>query len=311
LRTAIITASLVALLGAFALAVPAEVTLSEPNIFPESITSTADGAVYVGSLVQPFISRALPGETTAKPWIRFTGDQVGSTLGVLADSANRTLWACVIEHPATTPQPPSPNARHTSLRSFDLATGAFRQRWPLPGEFNSCNDMTVMADRTVYISDPSNGRVLRLKPGAAAIDVFIKEDRLNGVDGIAVMNGALYVNSISSGKVYRVPMDATGNAGPLVEIALSRPLQSPDGMRALGTRMYVAESRPMQVSMMVFDGDTATVTTIKGGYKNPTAVSPTGDTLWIGESKQNYWRDPALASQSPNPFVIYSIPLPK
>ena len=63
--------------------------------------------------------------------------------------------------------------------------------------------------------------------------------------------------------------------------------------------------------MLAFSGDSATVTTIKDGLINPTAVSPTGDTLWIGESRQNYWTDPALANANPNPFIIHSIPLPK
>src|SRR6188472_2917848 len=96
-QTTVVTLALLALFSASTLTAPAEVTLSEPDVFPESISSTVNGTLYVGSLPRPFISRALPGETVAKPWIRFTGEQSGSTLGVLADMAQGLLWACVIE----------------------------------------------------------------------------------------------------------------------------------------------------------------------------------------------------------------------
>jgi hypothetical protein len=71
--------------------------------------------------------------------------------------------------------------------------------------------------------------------------------------------------------------------------------------------MYVAENRGGQVSELMFNGDTASVTVLKTGYQSPTAVSPTGDTLWIGESKFNYRRDPTLGD--PNPFKAYAIAL--
>jgi hypothetical protein len=49
---------------------------------------------------------------------------------------------------------------------------------------------------------------------------------------------------------------------------------------------------------------------IKDGYQAPTAVSPTGNTLWVGESKFNYRRDPELRGQDPGPFKAYALPLP-
>ena len=116
-----IAAGLLALLGISpAPAAPTEVTINDTNVFPESITSTPDGTVIIGSLVKPVIYKAAPGAATADPWIHFTGEQAGSTLWVLADAPSKTLWACVIEHPADTPRPPPiPLAAclHPQLRS--------------------------------------------------------------------------------------------------------------------------------------------------------------------------------------------------
>jgi hypothetical protein len=290
---------------------PVEITVDGTNIFPENITSTPDGTVFVGSMVTPVIYRALPGAATAEPWIHFTGDMIGTSWGVLADTASHSLWACVVEHPANTPQPPSGPQRHSSLRVFDLTSGVMKARYVLPGVTNSCNDIAIGPDHTVYISDPPNSRVLRLKPGAVTLEVLIQDAHLMGVDGITFIGPTLYVNSVSSGRIFRIPLADNGTASAPVEVQLSQPLSGPDGMRVWNGRMYVAENRANQVSVLDFQGDTAKVTVLKTGYQTPTGVSPVGDTLWVEESKQNYWRDPALQGENPNPFKIYAIPIPK
>jgi hypothetical protein len=65
------------------------------------------------------------------------------------------------------------------------------------------------------------------------------------------------------------------------------------------------------VSEITFSGDSGTVRVLKDGHPSLTGVQPHGDVIWLQQSKQNYWRDPALANANPNPFQIYGIPLPK
>ncbi len=47
-----------------------EITLPGTRVFPESITSTADGTLIVGSLGHGNVSRIAPGSTTAEEWIK-------------------------------------------------------------------------------------------------------------------------------------------------------------------------------------------------------------------------------------------------
>ena len=171
-----------------------------------------------------------------------------------------------------------------ALRGFDIATGAQKLRWDLPGDSSVCNDFAIGPDKALYITDTGNARIFKLPSGAATAGLFL-EDRaaLAGIDGITFLNGTLYVNNVRSNKVYRVPVDAAGKAAPAVEIVLDQPLKGPDGMRAANGKLLVAENGAGKISMIAVTGDKGTVTAIKEGLMTPTAVEPAGDTIWIAE----------------------------
>jgi len=300
-----------------ALAAPADVTVNDKRVFPESITSTAAGEVILGSMGQPVIFRAAAGSSTAEPWIHLKDDGHDTTLGVLADAASNTLWACVrMPNPPPGAQAAAP-ARgglapsHSVLRAFNLKSGQVRASYRLPGAISLCNDIAIAPDRSVFISDTTNARVLRLDRRAGKLTVWL-EDRahLAGIDGLTFLGPTLYVNNVQTGHLYRIPMDTAGTAGAPVDIALSQPLQGPDGMRAANGKIYVAENRAGRISELTITGDQASTRVIKDGYQMPTAVSPTGGVLWVGESKLNYLFDAKLHGQDPGPFRAYALALP-
>jgi sugar lactone lactonase YvrE len=198
---------------------------------------------------------------------------------MLADAATETLWACQLTPvPGTTPA-----KRHTALRGFDLATGAQKLRWDLPGDNSTCNDFSVGPDKALYISDTANSRIYRLPPGATAAELFLEDHALYGIDGITFLDGALYVNNVFSNNLYRIPVDAAGKAGVPVDIWMDQPIKGPDGMRAVNGKLLLAENGSGKIDMIAVHGDKATVTVIKEGLTTPTAVEPAGDTIWIAE----------------------------
>jgi hypothetical protein len=178
-----------------AIAAPAEITIVDENVFPESVTATEDGTVIVGSLIQPFIYRAKKGATIASRWIDLTGVNSVS-YGVLADVKTQTLWTCTVVNPVPFRRLPSPSARRSTLRAFDLDSGAPKGAWPLPGEANSCNDVTVGPDGTAYVSDIGNGRIVQLKAGAVAMEIWYSGPETGTVDGIAFIGPKLYFNHL-------------------------------------------------------------------------------------------------------------------
>lgn len=279
------TGFLVALL-AFAAPALAQQTIapSDPRGNPESLSVGPDGTVYLGSATAPVVYRAKKGAATAELFIDLRPGGSAFTLGILADPAASTLWVCEV----LTMDRSAPILRPTTvLRSFDLATGAAKGRYPLAGANNLCNDMTIAPDRSLYVADTINSQILRLAPGSDKLETVLQSASLFGVDGIAFLNGVLYVNTIWSNGLWRVPIDAAGKAGPPVYIYPSEPLAAPDGMRAAGNRLIVGNGANGKVQALAIEGDRATVTTLASGLAAPTGVAPLGDVVWVAERSGN------------------------
>jgi sugar lactone lactonase YvrE len=283
----------VALLGFSGQAMAAEILIQDEKSSPESLTVAPDGAIYAGSASSPYVYRVKKGATTAERFIDASGEGPGTFFfGQLADGATGTLWTCQLTPVAGA----APTRRHTSLRGFDLKTGKEKLRWDLPGDNSTCNDFAIGPDKALYLSDTANAKIYRLAAGAQTAELFLDNRLLLGIDGITFLNGALYVNSVSLNKLFRIPIDAAGKPGALVDIWMDAPVKGPDGMRAGGGKLFVAENGAGKVDALTIAGDTAHVTVLKDGLKTPTGVEPVGDTLWLTERGVG---------------KVWSIPIPK
>jgi sugar lactone lactonase YvrE len=269
----------VALVMSFVQAASAtEILIADAKSQPESMTVAPGGVLIVGSASSPLVYKVRPGSSTAEKFIDASAEGPGTFFfGMLADAT--TLWTCQL-----TPVPDTtPVRRHTALRSFDLATGAPKIRWNLPGDNSTCNDFAIGPDKALYITDTANGRIYRLPAGASTAELYLEHQTLMGVDGITFLDGALYVNNVVFNKLYRIPVDAAGKPGRPVDIWMDQPVRGPDGMRAANGKLFVAENGSGKISALTVDGDKASVTVLKEGLKTPTGVEPAGDTLWFTE----------------------------
>jgi sugar lactone lactonase YvrE len=258
----------------------AQVLIVDEKSQPESLTMAPGGVLIVGSASSPFVYKVKHGSATAEKFIDASTEGPGTFFfGMLADAATGTLWTCQLTPiPETTPV-----RRHTTLRGFDLSTGAQKISWKLPGENSTCNDFSIGPDKALYITDTANGKIFRLPAGATAAELFLEDmTTLRGIDGITFLNGTLYVNNVITSKLYRIPVSA-GKAGQPVEIVLDQPVKGPDGMRAAKGELFVAENGSGKISAITVNGDKATVVVLKEGFKTPTGVEPAGDTLWFTE----------------------------
>ena len=274
-------AACVALLTGLAQAASAaEILIVDAKSQPESLTVAPGGILFVGSASTPFVYKVRPGSTTAEKFVDASAEGAGTFFfGMLADAATNTLWTCQLTPVAGA----TPVKRHTSLRGFDLTTGAQKLRWNLPGDNSTCNDFSVGPDKALYITDTANSKIYKLPAGASTAELFLEDRALYGIDGITFLNGTLYVNNVFSNNLYRIPVDAAGKAGQPVDIWMDQPVKGPDGMRAANGKLIVAENGSGKISVITVHGDKASVTVIKEGLKTPTAVEPAGDTIWIAE----------------------------
>jgi hypothetical protein len=256
---------------------PDLVVTTDPQSQPESVTVAPDGTLILGSASKPVIYRTAKGATKAEIFIDASAEGPVTFLGVLADLNTNTLWACQIS------RVPNSKDRRSTLRSFDLATKEPKFRWALPGDVNLCNDFTIGPDKALYVSDTLGSRIFRVKPGAQEAELLLQDRTLDGIDGITFLDGVLYANNVISNNLYRIPLDASGNASAPVQIWPNRPIKGPDGMRAAHGKLFLAENKNGRASMVTVDGDQATVITLLDGLKQSTAIEPAGDTIWVGD----------------------------
>ena len=271
---------LVAVTSFVQIASAAEILIGDAKSQPESLTIAPGGVLIVGSASTPFVYKVRAGATTAEKFIDATAEGPGTFFfGMLADASTNTLWTCQLTPVAGV----TPVQRHTALRSFDLTTGAPKLRWNLPGNNSTCNDFAIGPDKALYLADTANSKVYKLPAGASTAELFLEHRSLYGIDGVAFLNGTLYVNNVFSNNLYRIPVDAAGKAGVPVDIWMDQPVSGPDGMRAANGKLIVAENGSGKISVITVNGDKASVKVIKEGLNTPTAVEPAGDTIWIAE----------------------------
>ena len=266
--------------------------------YPESITSTADGAIYSGSLRDGAIYIALPGEAQAAMMIPSPTTGPAATFGVHADESSNTLWACYADMAsfAGTGQP-------SVLRGYDLTSGAEKIAITLDGK-NLCNDIATTANGTAYVADTIGAAIYTVAPGASDAAIWAQDESMAGADGLDFgPDGALYVNSVTTGKLFRIDVQADGTAGAITELSVSEPLTGPDGMRfGANGKLYVTENALGRVTELTIDGDTATARPLPGPkYQFPTGVTFVGDTLYVLEAKL----DTLGAEADPGAFSVY------
>jgi len=284
-----------------------EITLPATRIFPESITSTADGTLIIGSLGHGNVLRISPGKTTAEEWIKPGTGGLNGVLGVFADEKGKTLWVCSNNLEG--------KGEATAVMAFDLKSGAPKGTYRLPGDMALCNDIAVGSDGTAYIADTRQNSLLMLKPGAKTLEVAAKEPLLAGADGLAFGDKTtLYVNSVTAGKLLRVDLGPDGKSKKVTDLKLSRPLTAPDGMRAIGAHRLLLAENSGKMSIVTFEGpemQNAVIKTIKEGLESTPSVTATRGMAWLIEGKLNYRNDAALKDKDPGTFKMVAVPLPK
>jgi sugar lactone lactonase YvrE len=228
---------------------PAIISIRSKNLFPESITSTADGAIIIGSFGTSTIWRIPAGENNAAQWID-ASKNTGPLLGVLADEKSGRLLVC-----------------QAGVKTFDLKTGAAKEVLTIPTANPFCNDLAVRDDGSIFVTDTTGAKMFMFGKGATTGVEVASDPLLAGADGLAFLTDQdkLYVNSVTTSKLLRLDLAKDGKVTKITDLKLSRPLEGPDGMRPIdGKRLIIAEGAG-RTAMAVPNGDSVEITTLKEG----------------------------------------------
>ena len=286
--------------------------------FPESITSTSDGVLFVGRIGDGGIVRVNPRTAESTVFVQPGASGSRSILGVFADEASSTLWACSNDLSALG-GPATGNDTGSALKAFDLKTGDGKRSISLPGSHAFCNDITVDAKGSVYVTDSANPTILKLSAGATTFDVFAQDSAFSapqsggaGLDGIAFgSDGNLYVTTYTAGELLRVEVK-DGKAGRVTTLSGNHHLQFPDALRTLRNNSFLLIEGSGGLDRVVIRGNAFAVTPIHDGFATPTSVARIGTTAWVSEGQLSFFFDASKKNLSPSlPFRIYAVPLRK
>ena len=303
---------------------PQAATAEAPSIalpglraFPESITSTADGTLFIGRLGDGGIVRADSRSGDVAVFVPPGASETRSILGVLADERANTLWACSNDLSALG-GPSSSGDGGSALKGFDLQTGAAKRTVALPGAHAFCNDIAVDARGAIYVTDSADPNILRLPAGASTFEIFASSPLFSppqggfGLDGIAFgRDGNVYVTTYTAGGLFRVDVKK-GSADRVTQLHSTTPLNRPDALRMLGENSFLLIEGSGTLDRVDVKGDGFVVAPIRGGFREPTSVTRVGSTAWVSEGQLSFFFDRSRKSQSPSlPFRIYAVPLSK
>jgi len=294
---------------------PDSVTVPGARAFPESITSTSDGTLYVGSLASGGVSRVPPGSTEAQAWIAPGAFGTRSTFGLLADEKTGTLWVC--SNDASALGVPGPgDVKGSFLKGFDLKTGEGRISVAFPDGPSLCNDIAIGPDGSAYVTNSFAPEILRLRPAAETFEVWLTNPLFTppakgaGLDGIAFgRDGTLYVDTYNKAQFFRVAV-RDGKPGAVTELHPSRALVLADALRPLSDGTFLLVEGSGSLDRVTIDGDTPKIETLKDGFLTPTSTTVVGKTAWVAEGQLPVLFDAEKKGDGAKlPFRLYAVPL--
>ncbi|CAG0929925.1 hypothetical protein TFLX_01492 [Thermoflexales bacterium] len=279
--------------------------------FPEGVTVTSDGTFFVGSLFEGCIMRARPGTDRVEPFIEAGANGLVSVLGLWADEARQTLWACSSD---------AGNGRLTGrapvgVKAFDLQTGAAKGSYDFPGG-GFANDLTFDALGNLYVTDSWTPRILRLPAGGSELVEWINDPllgveqwSLNGLDFDAASN-VIYTVNQRAGLLFRIAIEPDGSAGAVTLIHTSQELRRPDGLKVIGSNtLATAEGGAGGMSIINVEGETARMRRIPAGLDGVTTFAFYQGNAWVVEGQSDHFWDPANAGPKADPpFRIVEVP---
>ncbi len=263
----------------------ADIRLPGTRAFPESIAAGAGGALYVSNFADGGIVRIEGGH--AESWIHPGAFGSGAILGLLVQLSRGLLWACSNDLSAI--HLAKSASGRSELLAFDLRSGHGVRSLPMPDDRGDCADIAAAPDGSLLITDGRSSRVLRLAPKGLALQVLLDDPKLRdapyGLDGIAIArDGTAYVNSYSSGKLFRITFER-GGVPAIDEIVLDRPLVKPDGMRVEGRHSLLVTDAAGLSRVTFLAGSRGVVTTVRAGLAEPTSLVIQGKNAFVTEGK--------------------------
>jgi sugar lactone lactonase YvrE len=280
--------------------------------FPEGVTVASDGTFFVGSMFEGCIMRAQPGHNRMEPFIASGSNGLVSVLGLWADAARNTLWACSSD---------AGNCKLTGsapvgVKAFDLQTGTAKGSYDFAGG-GFANDLTLDAEGNLYVTDSWTPRIFRLPVGGSALEEWINDPQfgveqwsLNGID-FDPSSGVIYTVNQRDSQLFRIVIQPDGSAGAVTRIQTSQELRRPDGLKVIAPNILAtSEGGAGGMSVITIEGNTGQVRRVPADLDSITTFAYYQGCAWVVEGQADHFWDPGNAGPDADPpFRIVKVPL--
>ena len=270
---------LVIILFSSKLIIAEEILFLEDKFFPEGITISKNGDIFVGSLKENKIVRFKNKKKNAELFVSSNSNGLMSVIGILADDRNKILWACS-SNPGVTNYP---SDNPVSLKAFDLNSGEPLQSYEFPNS-GFCNDITLDSNNNVYVTDSFNPRILRLNKSQSRLETWFENDAFKGegfnLNGITFTNNNIYIVKMNSGELFKIGIADNGKPINFTKIDLPRPLNAPDGIKAINKKnLLVVENKGSLTNINL--SEPITLKILRDNLDTPTTVAIKDKTAWV------------------------------
>lgn len=289
--------------------------IASDDFFPEGITRSDAGDIYMGSVNTGAIVVVKRGQQWAQELISGSRFEGAGTAGLIADSSRSALWACTGDFFSQIP---------SKIWRFDLTTGETQAHYELPGR-SFCNDLALDDQGRLYATDSFGGRIIKVDD--QGLTVWLEGEAyepannsplsLNGITWDP--QGKLWFGRSDTGQLSSVVINEDGSAGEvdLDQLDLSeddRP-QGIDGLkwRAPGELIAIRGRVVYQLKRVTSLNDDVTsrweMTLIDDTLAHATTFTfdEPNDFIWVVESQLSRF----YQSTTPDfPFQAQRIALP-
>lgn len=300
--------SVLTICAAFPAIADKKISLPGDTLFPEGIAADSQGGLYIGSLAEGRILYLEPDSFTPRIFAQDGANGLMSVGGLLVSPEGETLYVCNSDIGVST----FTGLSKPGLVAFDTKSGFFKGRWDFPGG-GLCNDLTMMSDGTILMTDSFIPRILALKPGAETLIQWAGDDRFNGegfnLNGITLTDQGVFVVKFNSNELFRISINADGSAGPIDLVELSRPLGGPDGIKTLPSGELLVVEGEGRLSRIKLEGLYAVIETIAAGFDVPTTAAVLGNLAYVVEAQLDHLPFPSNKSGLPKPFTLKIVAL--
>jgi sugar lactone lactonase YvrE len=293
-----------------------QIVLPGNDFYPEGIAVASDNTLYVGSVTTGQIIQVKPGSGEAEDFVAPKAIVTG-VVGLYVQRDQKYLWLCSNVF-GTTDAP--------QLIAVDLQTAKAAHRHTFPAKAGAgsgfCNEIAEDSAGNIYATDSVIGRIIRVKADRREVDesaeVFVSAPELDPAQGQFGLNGiaydgqsSLYGVKTGDGKLFRIPITASGAAGSPQAITLDKALLGPDGLKYVeGVGLIVAEQYGKAVASIALSADgRGTVARFQEGLADPSSLEIAEESVWVSEGQLSTLVTPN-APPPTLPFKVSRVQLP-